>query len=104
MRHIPYKGGPPALQAVLSGEVALDFPGAAAAMPFMHSGHIRCLAVTTKTRSSAFPNLPTLSEAGITGYEHSLWNGIFAPSGTARGRVSLRCTRTRSADYFSAGK
>lgn len=82
MTHIPYRGGPPALQAVMSGEVALDFPGVAAALPFMTSGKIRCLAVSTMTRSSAVPDLPTLDEEGIEGYEHSLWNGIFAPSGT----------------------
>ena len=82
MTHIPYRGGPPALQAVMSGEVALDFPGVAAALPFITSGKIRCLAVSTMTRSSTVPDLPTLDEEGIEGYEHSLWNGIFAPSGT----------------------
>jgi tripartite-type tricarboxylate transporter receptor subunit TctC len=82
MTHIPYKGGPPALQAVMTGEVTLDFPGVAAALPFMRSGMVRCLAVTTKTRSSVVPDLPTLQEEGIQGYEHSLWNGIFAPTGT----------------------
>jgi tripartite-type tricarboxylate transporter receptor subunit TctC len=82
MTHIPYKGGPQALQAVMAGEVALDFPGIAAALPMMQSGKIRCLAVSTSKRSHLFPDLPTLDEAGIKGYEHSLWNGIFAPTGT----------------------
>jgi tripartite-type tricarboxylate transporter receptor subunit TctC len=88
MRHIPYKGGPPALQAVLSGEVALDFPGVAAALPLMTSGKIRCVAVSTKTRSSAVPDLPTLDEEGIKGYEHSLWNGLFAPAGTPQAIIA----------------
>jgi tripartite-type tricarboxylate transporter receptor subunit TctC len=82
MTHIPYKGGPQALQAVLAGEVALDFPGIAAALPFMKDGKVRCLAVSTSKRSPIAPDLPTLNEAGIKGYEHSLWNGIFAPVGT----------------------
>ena len=82
MTHVPYKGGPPALQGVMKGEVALDFPGIAAALPFMKSGKIRCLAVSTSNRSRVVPNLPTLNEAGIKGYEHSLWSGIFAPTGT----------------------
>jgi tripartite-type tricarboxylate transporter receptor subunit TctC len=83
MTHVPYKGGPPALQGVMKGEVALDFPGVAAALPFMKSDKIRCLAVSTSNRSRVVPNLPTLNEAGIKGYEHSLWSGIFAPSGTS---------------------
>jgi len=82
MTHIPYKGGPPALQAVMAGEVALDFPGMAAALPLMKAGKIRCLAVSTSKRSRISPDLPTLDEEGIKGYEHSLWNGIFAPAGT----------------------
>jgi tripartite-type tricarboxylate transporter receptor subunit TctC len=81
MTHIPYKGGPPALQAVMAGEVALDFPGIAAALPLMKAGQVRCLAVSTKKRSPILPDLPTLEEEGIKGYEHSLWNGIFAPAG-----------------------
>ena len=84
MTHVPYKGGPPALQAVMTGEVALDFPGVAAALPFMRNEQVRCLAVSTKKRSRVVPDLPTLEEAGIKGYEHSLWNGIFAPAGTPR--------------------
>ena len=82
MTHIPYKGGPPALQAVMAGEVALDFPGIAAALPLMKGGNIRCLAVSTSKRSPILPDLPTLDEEGIKGYEHSLWNGLFAPTGT----------------------
>jgi tripartite-type tricarboxylate transporter receptor subunit TctC len=82
MTHIPYKGGPQALQAVMAGEVALDFPGIAAALPLMKAGNVRCLAVSTSKRSPLFPDLPTLDEEGIKGYEHSLWNGIFAPAGT----------------------
>lgn len=82
MTHVPYKGGPPALQGVMNGEVALDFPGVAAALPFMKSGNIRCLAVSTNMRSRIVSDLPTLNEEGVKGYEHSLWNGIFVPSGT----------------------
>jgi tripartite-type tricarboxylate transporter receptor subunit TctC len=83
MTSVPYSGGPQALQAVMAGDVALDFPGMAAALPFIKAGKVRCLAVSTTKRSSVLPDLPTLDEAGIKGYEHSLWNGIFAPSGTS---------------------
>lgn len=83
MRSIPYSGGPQALQAVMAGDVTLDFPGMAAALPFIKSNKVRCLAVSTSKRSAALPDLPTLNEAGIKGYEHSLWNGIFAPAGTS---------------------
>jgi tripartite-type tricarboxylate transporter receptor subunit TctC len=82
MTHIPYKGGPQALQAVMAGEVALDFPGIAAALPLMKAGSVRCLAVSTSKRSPIVPDLPTLEEEGIKGYEHSLWNGIFVPAET----------------------
>jgi tripartite-type tricarboxylate transporter receptor subunit TctC len=68
---------------VVTGEVALDFPGVAAALPFIKSGQIRCLAVSTSKRSPVVPDLPTLDEAGVKGYEHSLWNGIFVPAGTS---------------------
>lgn len=82
MTSVPYHGGPQALQAVMSGDVALDFPGTAAALPFIKNHEVRCLAVSTSTRSAVLPDLPTLDEAGIKGYQHSLWNGIFAPTGT----------------------
>ena len=82
MTHVPYKGGLQALHAVMVGEVAMDFPGLAVALPLLKAGKVRCLAVTTAKRSSAVPDLPTLDEEGIKGYEHSLWNGIFAPART----------------------
>lgn len=82
LRHIPYKGGPQALNAVMTGEVALDFPGVPVALPLIKAGKVRCIAVTTATRSVAVPNVPTLAESGVPGYEHSLWNGVFAPVGT----------------------
>jgi tripartite-type tricarboxylate transporter receptor subunit TctC len=82
MTHIPYKGGPPALFAVVSGEVAMDFPGLTVAMPLMKAGKIRCLAVSTNKRSEAVPNMPTMDEEGVKGYDHTLWNGVFAPAGT----------------------
>lgn len=82
MTHVPYKGGPQALNAVMTGEVALDFPGVAVAMAPLKAGKVRCLAVSTTKRSSALPDIPTLHEAGVEGYEHSLWNGVFAPVGT----------------------
>jgi tripartite-type tricarboxylate transporter receptor subunit TctC len=82
MTHIPYKGGPPALYAVVSGDVSMDFPGLTVAMPLMKSGKIKCLAVSTSTRSPTMPDVPTMQEEGVKGYNHTLWNGVFAPAGT----------------------
>lgn len=82
MTHIPYKGGPPALMAVVAGDVAMDFPGLTVAMPLMKSGKIRCLAVSTSKRSETVPTVPTMHEEGVAGYDHTLWNGVFAPAGT----------------------
>lgn len=88
MTHVPYKGGPQALQAVMSGEVALDFPGLPVALPLVKAGKVRAIAVTTARRSPAVPDIPTLAESGVAGYEHSLWNGLFAPAGTPQAIVN----------------
>lgn len=82
MRHIPYGGGPQVYKALVSGEVALDFGGLNLAVPLEKAGKIRCIAVTTPTRSPAAPDVPTLAESGVPGYGITLWGGIFAPAGT----------------------
>ncbi|AXA74468.1 ABC transporter substrate-binding protein [Achromobacter insolitus] len=82
MTHIPYKGSVPALTSLAGGEVDLLFVDIAAAQPFLDSGKVRPLAVTTKTRSSVLPELPTVEESGLPGYDAMPWLGIVAPAGT----------------------
>ncbi len=82
LTHVPNKGGPQALQQVISGEVMFYFAGLPVCLPFVKSGRVRGLAVTTAKRSSAAPEIPTLQEAGVRDYEHSLWNAVFVPAGT----------------------
>ncbi len=80
--HVPYKGGPQALTAVMTGEVAFDFPGLPVALPHVKSGKVRAIAVTTAKRSPIAPEIPTIAESGVAGYDHAFWTGIFAPAGT----------------------
>ena len=83
--HIPYAGGPPAQLALLSGDVDFNFDNIAAAAANIRSGKLRALAVTSAVRSSALPDLPTLSEAGVAlglrDFDISTWFGLFAPAG-----------------------
>lgn len=82
MLHIPYKGTGPATVALLGGEISLIFLPAIAALPQVKSGRLRALAVTSATRLPAEPNLPTIAESGLPGYESSQWYGVLAPAGT----------------------
>lgn len=79
MTHIPYKGGPQALSDVISGEIAMIITGLPPALPQVKAGKVRALAVTTAKRTPSLPEIPTVAEAGVAGYEHTLWNGMFAP-------------------------
>lgn len=82
MQHIPYKGSPPALQDVMGGSVTMTFDNITTAWPLAKGGKLRALGVTTAKRSPAAPDVPTLAEAGLTGYEVGSWQGVFAPAGT----------------------
>jgi tripartite-type tricarboxylate transporter receptor subunit TctC len=82
MTHIPYRGGGPALQDVVSGKVAMIFDNLPSSAEMIRAGKARGFAVTTKTRSPAFPDMPTMEEAGLPGYEIYSWNALFAPAGT----------------------
>ena len=81
MVHVPYKGGGPALQDVIGGQVPVFFANMASGLPHVKSGRLRALAVTGTKRSSAAPELPTVAESGIPGYEVYEWNAVFAPAG-----------------------
>lgn len=80
--HIPYRGGGPALMDTMAGQVALSFPVLAAAKPHVQSGKLRALGVTGAKRSALMPDVPTIAEAGVPGYQFETWFMVFAPVGT----------------------
>jgi tripartite-type tricarboxylate transporter receptor subunit TctC len=80
--HVPYRGGGPALLDTISGQVDFSFPSLTAALPQATAGRVRGLAVTSATRSPAAPDLPTIAEAGLPGYEFTSWQLVLAPAGT----------------------
>jgi tripartite-type tricarboxylate transporter receptor subunit TctC len=82
MLDVPYKSSPPALQDVLAGRVSMMFTDLTTGLPHVRSGALRALAVTRLARSALFPELPTLDEAGVTGFEMDSWAGIVAPART----------------------
>ena len=82
MNHVPYKGSGPAMQDLLGGQVPVSFAGVPNVISAVKSGKLRALAVTTAKRWGELPDVPTVAEAGIPGYEATLWLGIAAPAGT----------------------
>jgi tripartite-type tricarboxylate transporter receptor subunit TctC len=82
MLHVPYKSTPPAIEDVIAGRVSMMFADFTVAMPHVASGQVRALAVTRLHRSSLFPDLPTMDEAGIEGFELDAWAGLVAPAHT----------------------
>jgi tripartite-type tricarboxylate transporter receptor subunit TctC len=85
--HVPYKGGGPAIIAVVAGEVPVTFGTAASVSPHTRSGRLRGLAITGSRRSALLPDLPAIAESGLPGYEMLNWLGLFAPAGTPRAVV-----------------
>ncbi|MBS1220022.1 MAG: transporter substrate-binding protein [Proteobacteria bacterium] len=79
---VPYKGGSPAMTALLGGQVQVNFAASSTGIPHIRAGKIRALAVTGAKRSTAVPELPTMVEAGVKGYQHSSWVGMLAPAKT----------------------
>lgn len=86
--HVPYKGGAQATTAVLSGESHLFFAGMPPALPHVKAGRLRALAVSTAKRSVSAPDVPTVMEAGLPGFEADNWNALLAPHGTPQAVVS----------------
>jgi tripartite-type tricarboxylate transporter receptor subunit TctC len=87
LQHIPYKGSGPAIAAILGGEVQIMFELMPSAMPHVKSGRMRALAVTSRQRSQVMPELPTVAESGLPGYEVGSWFALCAPGKTPKGVV-----------------
>jgi tripartite-type tricarboxylate transporter receptor subunit TctC len=88
MVHVPYKGGGPAVQALLGGQVQLNFATIVSVLPHVRSGKLRAIAVTTAKRSPSMPEIPTIAESGVPGYDHGPWNGFLAPARTPRAVIA----------------
>jgi tripartite-type tricarboxylate transporter receptor subunit TctC len=84
IEHIPYKAAPVALTDLLAGRVDMYFPGLVSSLPHIESGKLRALGVTGRKRSVSAPQVPTIEEAGLKGYELTPWHGLLAPAGTPR--------------------
>jgi tripartite-type tricarboxylate transporter receptor subunit TctC len=82
LTHVPYKGSPQAVTDLVAGNVQLGIPTMPAALPFIKAGRVKVLGVTTAKRASNLPDVPTLNEAGVKGYEAALWTAILGPAGT----------------------
>jgi len=82
MNHIPYKGSAPALTDVMGGQASLMFDTMLSAMPHVKNGKLKAIAVTSAARSPAAPDVPTVAESGLPGYEAIAWNGLLVPAGT----------------------
>jgi len=82
MVHIPYKGNVPAFVDLISGAVQVSFPTITSGLPQVRAGKLRGLGVTSKERSSVMPEVPTIAESGLPGYESTTWYGMLAPAGT----------------------
>ncbi len=88
LAHVPYKGGGAAQLAVMSGEIHMLMAGFQSALPFHQSGRMRGIAVSTKQRSSAAPDIPTIDESGVPGFDKAFWAGLFAPAGVPEAIVT----------------
>jgi tripartite-type tricarboxylate transporter receptor subunit TctC len=84
IQHVPYKGGAPAIADLISGQVQLMFESTNSIAPHVRAGRVRALAVSGMKRSSSLPDVPTLNEAGVPGYEVNAWSGIITTAGVSR--------------------
>jgi tripartite-type tricarboxylate transporter receptor subunit TctC len=82
MQHIPYKGSGPMIPDLLAGTIGMSFENITTAFPPVQNGRLKALAVTTSKRSFVAPNVPTMTESGLTGYDITSWQALFAPAGT----------------------
>ena len=96
MQHVPYKGSTPALTDVVSGQVQFMFDSTPSSMPFVRSGRLRALAVTTAKRTQSAPDVPTMAEAGLPGFDQSNWYGVWGPRGMPRDIVNKLAAAIRT--------
>ena len=82
LTHIPYRGSAPAIQALMGGEVPMSFETATVALPQIKGGKVRALAVTSAKRSPVLPDVPTMQQAGVAGFDVASWQAVYAPAGT----------------------
>jgi len=94
LNHVPYKGSGPAMQDLLSGQVKVSFAGIPNVMPHVKAGRLRALAVSTPKRATDLPDVPTVAEAGVPGYDATLWLAVLAPAGTPSEIVQKLYTET----------
>ncbi|MCE9641892.1 MAG: tripartite tricarboxylate transporter substrate binding protein [Betaproteobacteria bacterium] len=87
--HVPYKGGGPAIVDLIGGQIHMAFSSVPSVLPHIKAGRLNALGVGGAKRSPSLPDLPTIAEAGVPGYEYTTWYGIFAPAGTPRTIVAL---------------
>jgi tripartite-type tricarboxylate transporter receptor subunit TctC len=97
MVHVPYKGGAPAATAIASGEVQAMIATIGTLLPQLQQHRVRTLAVTSAHRVKQFPDVPTIAEAGVPGYEFTAWVGAFAPAGVPRPIVDRICAEIKKA-------
>ena len=97
MQHIPYKGSGPMIPDLLAGTISMSFENLTTAFPPAKSGKLKALAVTTTKRSFVAPDVPTLAEAGLAGFEISSWQALFAPAGTPKDIVARLYAETAKA-------
>ena len=109
MSHVPYKGSAPALTDVMSGQVDVMFDTTLSAMPFVKAGKLKALGLTSPVRSAAAPDVPTIAESGLPGFEVFAWNGVLVPAGTPKAVIQQLNDQIRKAmllpqvkDKFSA--
>ena len=103
MLHIPYKGSGPAVTDLLAGQVSMMFDNIPSALPHIKAGKLRALATTGAKRDPALPDLPTIAETGVTGYESGVWFGLMVPAGTPKdivARLNVEAVKgTKSAEF-----
>jgi tripartite-type tricarboxylate transporter receptor subunit TctC len=104
MIHVPYKGTAPAITDLLSGQIQIMFSTVPGAAPFIQAGQLRALAITSAQRSTTFPDLPTVAEAGVPGFVVEGWYGLVAPAGTDAEIINLLNTSVEKAIRSEAFK
>jgi tripartite-type tricarboxylate transporter receptor subunit TctC len=93
--HIPYKGTPPAVTDLIAGQVSMMFANTLSVLPYVNSGRLRALGISSAKRSAAAPALPTIAETGMPGFEASTWFGMLAPTGTPKDIVARLTSELR---------